>query len=105
MKHQSCSPCYPEFHYYTLPPTPYRIGGVKQNPFAHVYGENFVSPHFIDVDNDGDLDMVLGNEGGGTFFYRNDGNRTNPMYVILKSVDNPVFGSVMDGECVCGGGV
>ena len=46
---------------------------VPRNPFSEFDVGNFSSPSFVDLDGDGNLDLVSG-ESDGTFkFYRNDG--------------------------------
>ena len=42
-------------------------------------GENS-APEFIDIDNDGDLDMFIGSQDGHIFHYENRGNRLSPKY-------------------------
>ena len=39
-----------------------------------------LSPEFIDIDNDGDYDLFVGEYNGKINFYRNDGNSSTPDY-------------------------
>ena len=42
-------------------------------------GENAAS-EFVDIDNDGDLDMFIGSQDGHIFHYENRGNRLSPKF-------------------------
>jgi hypothetical protein len=61
-------------------------------------------PAFVDLDDDGDIDMVVGREEGGGVVFRNDGTRTEPRFVRdenlllpLPPVGSPVFVD-LDGD-------
>ena len=43
-------------------------------------GEN-AAPEFVDIDNDGDLDMFIGSQDGHIFHYENLGNRLSPKFI------------------------
>ena len=45
-------------------------------------GENS-APEFIDIDNDGDLDMFIGSQDGHIFHYENRGNRLSPKFFLF----------------------
>ncbi|MBK3804342.1 hemagglutinin/hemolysin-related protein, partial [Azospirillum brasilense] len=44
---------------------------VGTNPFGMTGGSNFLSPSLVDIDGDGDLDLLAGVQGGNTLLYRN----------------------------------
>jgi hypothetical protein len=46
-------------------------------------------PSFVDFDQDGDFDLVLGNASGTLQYYQNIGNYLSPMFVELIGEDNP----------------
>ncbi len=60
---------------------------VGANPFGLSEG----SPTFIDIDDDEDLDALVGNYDGNTLFFRNIGTASNPFFAA--SVTNP-FGLI-----------
>lgn len=76
------------------------------NPFDGVNKGPHAAPAFADIDNDGDLDMLLGviapyyNPPGGptqydyspTFFFRNTGSATNPVFTEQTGASNPFDG-------------
>lgn len=61
------------------------------NPFGLSEVGGYASPTFADIDGDGDLDAFVGNGhysgGGNTFFFRNTGTISNPIFA--SAVTNP----------------
>ena len=43
------------------------------------------APTFADLDNDGDLDIIIGQSGGGFTYWRNDGSPTVAQYVVAAA--------------------
>jgi len=65
------------------------------NPFNFISNPGYPSPAFADVDHDGDIDMLLGNDGvsGGTIeFFENIGDPANPSFIELTGAANPFDG-------------
>ncbi|GMH85721.1 hypothetical protein TrVE_jg1696 [Triparma verrucosa] len=103
-KHQGCGlNCVPDFDL-PSPPYSYRENGEPPNPFCHIDVGTSAAPSFIDVDKDGDLDLVIGNEPGGNLFYENVGTATEPKYNLLLNKDNPMFGMIVLGYATVGVG-
>ncbi|PWC62034.1 hypothetical protein TSH58_25810, partial [Azospirillum sp. TSH58] len=55
---------------------------VGTNPFGLSNSGGFASPSLVDIDGDGDLDALIGNADGNTFFYRNIGTATAPTFAL-----------------------
>jgi len=51
------------------------------NPFGLKDVGSKSVPTFVDIDNDGDFDALVGNNGGNTRFFRNEGTANNPVFV------------------------
>ncbi len=72
----------------------YRNDGTADNAFwtlvPNFYGTidagDYAAPAFADVDTDGDIDMVVGNNAGASNYYRNQGSATAPNFVLSASL-------------------
>jgi uncharacterized repeat protein (TIGR01451 family) len=73
------------------------------NPLAgFVFGEAYATPHFVDIDDDGDFDAFVGTKGvdtgggliGEVFFLRNEGTTIDPTFV--DRTDDPLLDPFAD---------
>ncbi|MFC5358996.1 SwmB domain-containing protein, partial [Azospirillum himalayense] len=55
---------------------------VGTNPFGFSLSTGFAAPSLADIDGDGDLDALVGDTYGDTFFYRNIGTATAPTFAL-----------------------
>lgn len=55
---------------------------ISNNPFGVANLGANVAPTFIDIDDDGDLDLFTGELYGNIYFYRNLGSSTNPVFSV-----------------------
>ena len=62
------------------------------NPFAGLTGGVFSTPSLGDLDDDGDLDAVVGKYNGTFDYLENTGTATSPAFVLRTGVQNPLFG-------------
>jgi hypothetical protein len=61
----------------------------SDNPFNGVDVRYFAAPVLADLDADGDLDAVIGEEDGILNYFRNDGTSGAPSFVETTGWDNP----------------
>jgi len=61
------------------------------NPFGLVATYSFAAPAFTDLDNDGDLDLLIGEYSGNLQYFQNIGSANNPQFAAPQA--NP-FGLV-----------
>ncbi len=54
-------------------------------------------PAFFDMDQDGDADLVIGNEGGALVTYRNGTNGASGAFTVLSGASNPFNGGTAAG--------
>ena len=61
----------------------------SSNPFDGLEVETYATPLFADVDNDGDVDLVLGGSSGALQYFENNGNSTAPVFIARVGGANP----------------
>ncbi len=64
---------------------------VSANPLREIDVGRRATPTFVDIDSDGDLDVFIGEWGGGIKFFRNEGTKTTPLFSAINH-DNPFKG-------------
>ena len=55
------------------------------NPFGLGNVGNYASPTLVDIDNDGDLDALVGNKDGNTLFFENTGTATSAAFAAAST--------------------
>jgi len=70
------------------------VGLVTDSAGSTIDAGSYSSPDLFDIDNDGDLDMFIGESGGRIYFYRNDGDSSAPVWTLVglvaDSADNTI---------------
>lgn len=62
------------------------------NPFNGTDVGAYASPSFVDIDNDGDFDVFVGEEDGTIIFFKNEGSPEDPIFTMQSGADNPLNG-------------
>ena len=66
------------------------------NPLKNVQWYSHSVPSFADLDNDGDLDLVVGEYEGILHYYENTGSRSQPGFTERTGAANPLAGIEVD---------
>lgn len=72
----------------------------SMTPAAYLgaFGTN-TAPELVDLDNDGDLDLLFGNNSAYIGYFRNDGNSTNYNFTFVTSQYLPESKCIVQGSC------
>ena len=60
------------------------------NPLDGIRVSFYNTPVFVDLDDDKDSDLVVGDESGGVHFFENTGTATNPAFTTRTGAANPL---------------
>ncbi|NYT26823.1 MAG: VCBS repeat-containing protein [Candidatus Thiodubiliella endoseptemdiera] len=66
--------------------------GSGNNPFEGIDVGSYSTPNLADIDGDGDLDLVVGENDGTLKYYQNTGTTSNPAYEAKTGDSNPFNG-------------
>ena len=61
----------------------------NSNPFININIGRYNSPYLVDLDQDTDLDLVIGESTGHLYFFKNIGDKNTPSFIQLTGIDNP----------------
>ncbi len=64
----------------------------SNNPFNGINVVRYSAPTLADIDDDGDLDAIVGAFDGTLRYYKNTGSATNPVYTQQTGSNNPFNG-------------
>ena len=75
----------------------FRLWTGEANPFSTIQAPSSsttptVKPAIADLDNDGDPDLVIGNDTGLLYYFENTGTAANPHFTERVGTQNPLDG-------------
>lgn len=75
----------------------FRLWTGEANPFSNVdladdTGSPTIKSRLVDLDNDGDHDLIAGNISGSLYYFENTGTSADPVFTERTGADNPVDG-------------
>ncbi|KAH8053942.1 hypothetical protein JL722_9103 [Aureococcus anophagefferens] len=76
--------CWGNYHYF--------VEVLANGPFDGIDVVGSSVPALVDLDDDGDLDLVVGDNGGVLNYYENVGSAASPSYEARTGTDNPFDG-------------
>ncbi len=80
-----------KIHYYRKDPGPADNFVFVSSNYMGIDVGNYSTPQLIDVDRDGKLDMLIGEQSGNIDYYRNTGTLSVPAFTLIT----PLFGNVI----------
>ena len=68
------------------------------NPVQNIATGSFISPEMADLDGDGDLDLITGNQQGELAFFENTGSASSPAFTKRTGTTNPLNSISVDAH-------
>lgn len=87
-----CSPTNSPLEAYSYYSTPGCTIAGHTNPLVGIDVGDYATPAFVDIDNDGDMDLFVGNSVGAIAFYKNTGTLGSPVFTLQSGASNPFDG-------------
>ncbi|MCA0381293.1 MAG: FG-GAP-like repeat-containing protein [Bacteroidetes bacterium] len=88
----TCNPKNSSLSAYSYYSTPTCTITGHTNPLAGITVGNNATPAFVDIDNDGDMDLFIGNSLGVITYYKNTGTLGSPVFSLQSGASNPFNG-------------
>ena len=71
------------------------VGFIADSAGSTIDVGSYSTPDFVDIDNDGDFDLFIGESGGRISFHRNDGDASAPVWTAVGFITDSA-GSTID---------